>query len=125
MARVNCRTLGPRDAEILSRVAAGVFDRQVVAERGCAVLAEASHILAVAIDADVVSAVLAVPPELSINEFGVAGCRYREGIGRMRRTFEVARWRGCVEARLASGPGAEPLHRALGGMEEGVRVQFY
>ncbi len=81
MSQIRCRVLGPGDAEVLTRVAPGVFDQKVVAERARALLMEPAHLLVVATDGpEVVGAVLSVvslrvdkPPEFWVNEVGVAG----------------------------------------------------
>jgi len=86
---IDVRLLGPGDGEILRHVGADVFDDDVQPSLAAEFLADPRHHLAVAIDAGVVvgmaSAVHYVhpdkPPELWVNEVGVASTHRGRGIG--------------------------------------------
>ena len=125
------RLLGPGDAAVLDRVAEGVFDNPIDPRWRAEFFADPRHHLAVAIDGGLVvgmaSAVHYVhpdkPPELWVNEVGVAPGYRRRGLGRallealLRRGKEL----GCAEAWLGTEPEnevARRLYLAAGGEEE-------
>lgn len=125
------RILGAADAPILDRVAPGVFDNAVDPRWAAAFLADPRHHLAVALVDDLVvgmaSAVHYVhpdkPPELWVNEVGVAPPHRRKGIGRrlMEALFAHGYALGCREAWLgteADNIAARRLYAAVGGQEE-------
>lgn len=88
--RIEIKRLSAGDAAILGRVADGVFDEAINAARRAAYLAEPGHHMFVAIAAgEVVGQAAAVvnrhpdkPPELFIDEVGVAPAFQRRGIAR-------------------------------------------
>jgi len=135
---VTIRMLGPDDAAVLSRVAAEVFDHDVDARWTREFLADARHHMAVALDGDQVvgmaSAVHYVhpdkPPELWVNEVGVAPPYRGRGVGRrlLEALFDRGRALGCTEAWLGTEPenvAARRLYAAAGGTEsEMVYVTF-
>lgn len=129
------RLLGPDDAPVLDRVASDVFDEPIDPRWTAEFLADRRHHLAVAIDGDQVvgmaSAVHYVhpdkPPELWVNEVGVAGSHWRRGIGRRLMDALLARgrelgcrqaWVGTDEANLA----ARRLYASVGGVEEAAII---
>jgi len=125
------RFLRAGEEEILSAVADGVFDRPVHPEWASAFLAQSNHHLAVAIDhGTVVGMATAVhylhpdkPPELWINEVGVAPKHRGAGLGRrlLAALFAVGRSVGCQEAWTLThrtNDAARRLFRSLGGDEE-------
>ena len=118
---------------MLDRVAPGVFDHEVDARWTAEFLADARHHLAVAADEGVVvgmaSAVhyvhLDKPPELWVNEVGVAPTHQGQGIGRHLMQALLARGRelGCREAWVLtdeSNVAARRLYAAAGGAETPV-----
>ena len=123
------RLLGPGDASALHRVAPEVFDRPIDPRWSAEFLADPRHHLAVALDADVVvgmaSAVHYVhpdkPPQLWINEVGVAPTHQGQRIG--RRLFDTllehARTLGCTEAWVLTDDeknrAAHALYASAGG----------
>jgi aminoglycoside 6'-N-acetyltransferase I len=122
--------LGPGDAPVLDRVAGGVFDNAVDARWTAEFFADPRHHLAVAIDAgEVVGMASGVhyvhpdkPPELWVNEVGVAPSHRRRGIGKLllRALFAHGRTLGCTEAWLGaeeSNVAARRLYGAVGGEE--------
>ena len=123
------RILAAGDAAVLENVAADVFDRGVDAARTAEFLADPRHHLAVAIDeAGVVvgfaSAVHYIhpdkPPELWINEVGVAASHRNRGVGKrlLAALFERARTLGCGEAWVLTDRANERavrLYQSLGG----------
>jgi len=87
---VEIRILGAGDEAVLARVAGDVFDDDVVAELSAEFLQDDRHHIVVALQEELVvgfaSAVHYVhpdkPPELWINEVGVAPSHQRRGVGR-------------------------------------------
>lgn len=125
------KVLGPGEAGVLERVAPDVFDEQVEPRWSAEFIADPRHHLAVAIDGGVVvgmaSAVHYVhpdkPPELWINEVGVAESHWRRGIGRDLLEAMLARGRelGCRQAWVATDEdniAARRLYAAAGGTAE-------
>ena len=126
---VEIRILAAGDAAVLENVAADVFDRGVDAARTAEFLADPRHHLAVAIDEAgvVVGFASAVhymhpdkPPELWINEVGVAASHRDRGVGKrlLAALFERARTLGCGEAWVLTDRANEPavrLYQSLGG----------
>ena len=122
------RILSACDASVLERLAPGVFDRPINPQWAREFLADPRHHLAVAVDETVVvgmaSAVHYVnpdkPPELWINEIGVAASHRRIGLARrlLEALFERGRTLGCVQAWvLADEPNtvARALYASAGG----------
>jgi GNAT superfamily N-acetyltransferase len=122
------RILSPGDASVLDRLAPGVFDQPINPHWTREFLADPRHHLAVAVDETVVvgmaSAVHYVnpdkPPELWINEVGVAATHRRMGLARrlLDALFERGRALGCVQAWvLADEPNsiARALYARAGG----------
>jgi len=123
--------LGPGDAKLLDNVASNVFDNAIDQRWTAEFLADPRHHMAVAIDdGQVVGMASAVhyvhpdkPPELWINEVGVAPSRQRQGIGQqlIRALFVRGREVGCTEAWLGTEEGnaaARRLYAAVGGNEQ-------
>ncbi|MGH7024099.1 MAG: GNAT family N-acetyltransferase, partial [Caulobacteraceae bacterium] len=102
------RLLGAGDAAVLTRVAPEVFDNAVDPALAREFLDDPRHHIAVAIDGDTVvgfaSGVHYIhpdkPPELFVNEVGVAPTHRRRGLGRrvMGALFAHARALGCATA---------------------------
>ena len=125
------RLLAPGDIATLERVADDVFDEPVRPEWAREFLNDPRHHLAVAFDGDTIigfaSAVHYVhpdkPPELWINEVGVAPTHHRRGIGRqlLEALFEHGRSLGCSQAWVLTeedNEAARGLYTALGGVED-------
>ena len=125
------RLLGPSDAAVLDRVVEGVFDNPIDPRWRAEFFADPRHHLAVAVDGDLVvgmaSAVHYVhpdkPPELWVNEVGVAPAYRSRGIGRalLEALFQRGKELGCAEAWLGTEPenaAARRLYLAAGGEEE-------
>ena len=125
------RLLGPGDIATLDRVADDVFDEPVNLAWAREFLNDPRHHLAVALDGDTVvgfaSAVHYIhpdkPPELWINEVGVAPTHHRRGIGRqlLAALFEHGRSLGCGQAWVLTeeeNDAARGLYSALGGVED-------
>lgn len=129
------RVLGPGDVRVLNRVAPGVFDNAIDARLAAEFVTDPRHHLAVAIDGSTVvgmaSAVHYVhpdkPPELWINEVGVAESHWRRGIGRrlMQALLERGRQLGCGQAWVATDEanlGAQRLYSSVGGVPEAAII---
>lgn len=125
------RILGPSDAPVLNCVAPGVFDNAIDPRWAAEFLADPRHHLAVAlIGKQVVGMASAVhyvhpdkPPELWVNEVGVAPSHQRQGIGKqlLQALFVHGRALGCREAWLGTeetNVAARRLYAAVGGQEE-------
>lgn len=125
------RLLGPDDADVLRRVAPGVFDYAVHPEWSRQFFADPRHHLIVAVEAGwVVGMVTGVhyvhpdkAPQLWINEIGVAPTHQRRGIGRRLLDAMLAHGRtlGCPEAWLGTeetNEAAKRLYASAGGTAE-------
>jgi ribosomal protein S18 acetylase RimI-like enzyme len=130
------KMLGPADAAVLARVAPEVFDDDVDSTLAAEFLGDPRHHIAVAIDDDVVvgfvSAVHYVhpdkPPELWINEVGVAPSHHRRGIAKrlLQVMFAHAESLGCREAWVLTdreNDAAMRLYASLDG-EASDQVMF-
>jgi aminoglycoside 6'-N-acetyltransferase I len=128
---ISVRMLNAGDASVLDRIAPDVFDHAVDPRWTAEFLADQRHHLAVAIDDGVVvgmaSAVHYVhpdkPPELWVNEVGVAPTHRGRRIGRrlLEALFTRGRELGCREAWLGTETdniAARRLYSAVGGVEE-------
>lgn len=135
---VEIRILGPSDAAVLANVAPDVFDGPVDPRWSAEFLADARHHLAVALDGDTVvgmaSAVHYVhpdkPPELWINEVGVAPTHRGAGVGRrlLQALFLRGREHGCREAWVATekaNHAARRLYASVGGREDSEPITVF
>lgn len=124
------RLLRSGDLAVLERIAADVFDQSVDPALWSEFLADPRHHLAAAIDAGVVvgfaSAVHYVhpdkPPQLWINELGVAPTHQRRGLARrlLDELLALARALGCSEAWVLTeedNAAARAAYRSAGGEE--------
>jgi ribosomal protein S18 acetylase RimI-like enzyme len=136
---VETRILGPGDEAMLTRVAPDVFDNEVDPRLTAEFLHDPRHHLAVAVEANVIvgfaSGVHYVhpdkPPELWINEVGVAPSHQRRGVGRLLLSalFKVGHSLGCREAWALteeSNTAAKRLYESVGGSEpaDGAPAMF-
>lgn len=121
------------DLEALEQVAPDVFDEAVHPKWASEFLSDPRHHLAIALDdGEVVGMASAVhyvhpdkPPELWINEAGVAPTHLRKGIGTrlLQALFEHGSTLGCAGAWVlteASNVPAGALYSSLGGRREDV-----
>ena len=133
MPDVTLRILASEDAPLLMAAAAGVFDEQASSGLTREFLSDPRHHIAGAIsDGRLVGFASAVhyvhpdkPPELWINEVGVAPEYQRQGIGRglMQALLEHGRALGCGEAWVLTetdNDAAQGLYAASGGERETV-----
>lgn len=124
------RVLGAHEAAVLDRVAPDVFDGPVDARWCAEFFADPRHHLAVALDDGVVVGMASgvhyvhpdKPPELFIDEVGVAPTHEGRGIGRrlLAALLAHARGLGCVEAWVLTdydNAAARRLYAAAGGVE--------
>jgi ribosomal protein S18 acetylase RimI-like enzyme len=105
---ITVRLLGPEDGSVLQRVAPDVFDHAVDPRWSVEFLGDPRHHIAVALDGDVVVGMATgvhyvhpdKPPQLFINEVGVAPSHHRQGIGRrvLDALLQRGRELGCTEA---------------------------
>ena len=128
---VTVRLLGPDEAAVLEHVLPDVFDNAVDPRYTAEFFADPRHHLAVALDGDTVvgmaSALHCVhpdkPPEMYINEVGVAPAYRNQGTGRrlLKILFAHGRTLGCTEAWLGTernNTAALRLYAAAGGEED-------
>ena len=129
---IEIKLLTSNDLDVLSRVAADVFDDPIVPASAREFLNDPRHRLVVALDNGVVvgfvSSVIYVhpdksAPELWINEVGVAPSHHRQGLGKrlMERTLEEAKRVGCAEAWVLTerrNEAAMGLYKSVGGIED-------
>ena len=127
---IEIRILDSGDGDVLANVAPDVFDDPVDARWSAEFLADSRHHLAVAVDAGRVVGMASAlhyvhpdkPPELWINEVGVAATHRRRGVGKqlLAALFGRGRELGCAEAWVlterANAP-ARRLYASLGGQE--------
>ena len=129
-SNITIRLLGADDAFVLENVAEDVFDRPLEDRWVTAFLGDSRHHLVVALhNRQVVGFASGVqhdhpdkPPELFINEVGVASAYQRQGIGRQLMDALLARGRelGCAGAWVLTereNAAARGLYAASGGME--------
>jgi GNAT superfamily N-acetyltransferase len=132
------RILGRDDASVLRRVAPDVFDGPVDPRWSAEFFADSRHHLAVALDdGEVVGVASGVhyvhpdkPPELWINEVGVAPTHQAQGIGRRLLDALLAHGRalGCKDAWVLTdrpNPPAEQLYESAGGVAEPSGGKLY
>lgn len=137
-AHVEIRLLGVGDETVLAEVAPGVFDQPVQMRLAAEFLADPHHHLVVARqEGRVVGFASAVdyihpdkPPELWVNEVGVASTHQRGGLAKqlLRALFDAGRAAGCQAAWVLTERSNVPamrLYSALGGVEpSGQTVLF-
>jgi len=135
---VTVRMLGHDEAGVLDTVADDVFDYPIDPRLCAEFFADPRHHLAVALDGDVVVGMASgvhyvhpdKPPELWINEVGVARTHQNLGIGRQLVSTIVAHAKslGCYEAWVLTGPTneqAKRMYRAAGAIDdEELSVMF-
>ena len=139
MVNVTIRMLGPDDGPVLQNVAPGVFDNAVDERWSAEFSADPRHHLAVAVDDDGVVVGMASgvhyvhpdkPPEMFINEVGVAPTHQGARIGSrvIHALLAHARRLGCVEAWVLTSPtnaGARRLYGGVGGVEDAEAPIMY
>jgi aminoglycoside 6'-N-acetyltransferase I len=118
MSDVQIRRLSAGDAALLARVADEVFDAPVDPVRLDAYLTEPGHHMLVAIDDGVVVGQTAAvvhrhpdkPPELYVDEVGVAAGYRRQGLARrmLETMLELGKAIGCEEAWVGTEPDNLP-----------------
>lgn len=129
---IEVRVLGDGEAHALDRVAPDVFDQPIRPELAAEFLSDSRHHIAVAIEDDVVVGFASgvhylhpdKPPELWINEIGVAPTHQRQGIATRVLEALLARGRelGCREAWVLTerdNEAAVALYASAGGLEWG------
>ena len=129
--------LGPQDAFVLASVAEGVFDHPVNPQFAAEFLADPRHHLVVALDGRIVvgfaSAVHYIhpdkPPELWINEVGVAPSHQNRGLGKriLQHMFEFGARLGCRQAWVLTDASNEPavrLYSSFGTGEAQIMFTF-
>lgn len=134
------KTLAPTNLSLLLNAAEDVFDNPVDESFAREFLADPRHHIVVALVDNVVigfaSAVHYVhpdkPPELWINEVGVAASHQSKGIGKaiMKEMLNVGKKLGCVNAWVLtdkSNTAANGLYKSVGGTiseEDTVMYEF-
>jgi len=134
---VQTRILGPGDRAVLDDVDPDVFDGPVDPRWSVEFLADPRHHLAVALDGGrVVGMASAVhyvhpdkPPELWVNEVGVAASHRGRGVGKalLRALFEHGRALGCAEAWVLTeeeNAAARRLYASAGGEESAEKPVY-
>jgi aminoglycoside 6'-N-acetyltransferase I len=125
------RMLGPGDASVLDRVAAGVFDHDVVPESAREFLEDPRHHIAVALENERVVGMASgihyvhpdKPAELWIDEVGVAPPHRRRGLAKelLRCLMAHGTALGCREAWVLTeteNAPARSLYESLGARRE-------
>jgi len=121
---VSIAILDSDDRDVLTRVAAGVFDHRLRPESCAEFLSDARHHIAVAIDEGTVVGMASgvhyvhpdKEPELWVNEVGVAPTHRNRGLGRqlLLALLDVGRKLGCVEAWVLTDRANLPAMRVYG-----------
>jgi ribosomal protein S18 acetylase RimI-like enzyme len=135
---VEIRLVQPDERGALDHVAPGVFDHAIDPRWSAEFLADPRHHLALALDGTLVvgfaSAVHYVhpdkPPELWINEVGVAPSHQRQGLGRrlLEALLRHGATLGCVQGWVLTSPtnaAAQRLYAAMGGRVEAEPSLLY
>ncbi len=109
---IEIHTLDRTNSQLLNKVAADVFDREVQSQYLSAFLDDPRHDLCFAMDDDTVIGIASAfeyfhpdkPPQLFVNEVGVAPTYRRQGIGRslVEALLINAKERGCTYAWLGT-----------------------
>jgi ribosomal protein S18 acetylase RimI-like enzyme len=136
---IEIRVLEACDHGVLERVAPGVFDGPIVPLWTAEFLRDPRLHLVVAIDRGTVVGFASgvhylhpdKPPELFINEVGVAPSHHRQGLGQrvLQALLERGRELGCCQAWVLTSrtnTAAMSLYAGLGGQDasEGAQVMF-
>ena len=135
MKNVAIKLLRSGDEHVLNRVAPDVFDNPVDSALTREFLADPRHHLAVALDSETVVGMATAlhyihpdkPPELWINEVGVAPMYQSRGIGRrlLGALFTHGKTLGCVEAWVGTertNVAARRMYAAAGGEEDDTHL---
>lgn len=128
---VTVRLLGPDEAAVLEHILPDVLDNAVDPRYAAEFFADPRHHLAAAIDGNTVVGMASAlhyvhpdkPPELYINEVGVAPAYQHQGVGRalLRVLFAHGKTLGCTETWLGTdkkNAAARRMYAAAGGKEE-------
>ena len=110
--------LTPDKSALMARVADDVFDAEIVPERLAAFLAEAGHLMLIAVDEGVVVGQIAAiihrhpdqPTELYVDNLGVTPSHHRQGIARRLLTemLVLGRELGCEECWVGTEIDNQP-----------------
>jgi len=135
---ITVKVLSSSDLPLLMNVADDVFDNPINEKLAGEFLADPHHHIVVALSEGVVigfaSAVHYIhpdkPPELWINEVGVASAHQNKGVGKaiMSEMLRIGKGLGCVNAWVLtdrSNEAANKLYKAAGGqIAEGDTVMY-
>ena len=123
---IELRLLREGDEGVLSNVDPDVFDNPVDPRWTAEFFADPRHHIIVALDGDLVVGMCTSfhyvhpdkPPQMFINELGVAGSHRRRGIGRslVEAMLAHARTLGCTEAWLGTEEDNVPARRLYEGV---------
>jgi GNAT superfamily N-acetyltransferase len=134
---VEIRILGKNETGVLTRTAPDVFDNPVNAHWCTEFLSDPRHHLAVALDRDTVVGMASgvhyvhpdKPPELWVNEVGVASTHRGEGVGKrlLQALFAHGHGLGCAEAWVLTekpNTAARRLYASVGGREDAEAIVY-
>ena len=127
--------LSNANAELLKDIAPEVFDYEINPQYLKAFLGDPCHIMYLAIDNKVVVGMASAveyfhpdkPPQLWINEVGVALSHRKRGIGRqlVQKLVETAKDRGCVYAWLGTDTDNVAAQACFSSVPEGEPPQHF
>jgi ribosomal protein S18 acetylase RimI-like enzyme len=133
---IEIRVLGAGDSDVLARVAPEVFDHPINPFWTAEFLCDPRLHLVVALDGETVVGFASgvhylhpdKPPELFINEVGVAPSHHRQGLGQrvLQALLERGRALGCTQAWVLTSrtnPAAMRLYASLGGQDASEESQ--
>ncbi len=138
MKEVAIRRLGAGDLAVLRNVAEDVFDDAITDALALEFLADANHILIVAITEDLVIGQIAgllqrhidAAPDLYIDNLGVSPAWRRQGIAKalLGAIFDVGKGMGCKSAWIAVDADNSPaikLYENTGAVSEAILMLSY
>lgn len=121
--------LCPENTQLLSAVAAEVFDNAISSSQLEAFLGCPRHVMVLAVDGGIVVGMASAveyfhpdkQPQLWINEVGVTPSRRNEGIGRrlIQSLIEIGKARGCAYAWLGTERSNVPAQRCFDSIPNG------
>lgn len=127
MNEISVRVVGANDRALFDRVHDDVFDNAVLEDSLTRFLGDPRHVIALALDGDLIVGMCSAfeyfhpdkPPQLFLNELGVAAPYRRRGLGR-RLTAAIlkeARRRGCAGAWVGTETDNVAARRLFEGVE--------
>lgn len=132
---INIQFLNADNSALLASIAPDVFDHHIIPEYLRLFLEDPRHLMAVATEKQTVVGMASAveyfhpdkPPQLWINEVGVASTHRRKGIGRMlvEAILEIADQRNCVYAWLGTDVNNVAGRACFASVPDGEKPQSF